>query len=240
MKLLFRSCVTLFLLVICFSSCKNEKDNMIEDFERIYDHTLALNYDAVVASFDEESLEFYNKITTPENLNIDSILSLGNQYNLQHLTTDYLALNGDKIKAGAPKTDFFRYLGTQQVSFYTFANAYYMDRDKSKLGTENFVSIIKEEMTTRKRNWVKMTKVGEEYKLNLLYTLQIHEAYKSKAQKDYRKRFPDKSLEEFLRHYYWEQSGSNTLEFEKEQLDLEKEQIEYRNILREELKSREN
>ena len=222
----------LFCLCIAFLSisCNQEKDKLIQSFDAVYQNVLDSKFDNIAISLNAKSLEFYNKITDPTYLNIDSIIVLGVEYKLPYLLTEYLAFNGDKIKNGETVEEFYRYLGAQDVSFFSFQDAYYIDKPKLKKGKENFVAIIKEEMSQSKRGWVKFT--GNEtsaYKLDLLYTLKLYEIKRKKKNKTLRNQHQEiKSQEEYLRFFYWQNSGENNSKFEAEQLNLEKSMREGR------------
>ena len=211
------------LAVIFLSSCTQKKDKLIQTFDDIYQDILESRYDNIESALNTKSLEFYKKITDPAYLNIDSIIVLGEAYKIPYMLTEYLAFNGDKIKNGQTTNEFFRYLGAQDVSIFSFQDAYYVDKPKLKKGKENYVAIIKEEMSQSKRGWVQFS--GNEtdtYKLDLLYTLQLHELKKKKNNNALRSQHQEiKSEEEYLRFFYWQNSGKNTSKFETEQLKLE-------------------
>lgn len=213
----------LLLIIISISSCTSEKDKLITAFDNIYADVLAGNYSNIEPKLNDSSHTFYNKVTNSVYLNIDSIIVLGEEYRLPFMLTEYLAFNGDKIKEGESADELYRYLGSQEVSFFSFQDAYYVDAPKLKKGKENFVSIIREEMSQSKRGWVQFT--GNEssgYELDLLYTLQLHEIKLKKKNKALRAQHQEqKTLEEYLRFYYWQNSGKNTSKFENEQLVLE-------------------
>lgn len=220
--MIFKNQWLLCLAILIMISCKTEKDKLIVAYEDLYTEIINGNYQNLESKLDNKSREFYNKITNPTYLNIDSMIVLGNKYRLQYTLPEYLAFNGDKIKEGNPKEDFYRYLGAERISIFSFQDAYYVDKPKLKKGKENFVALIKEEMSVSKRSWVQF--MGDDkqgYKLDLLYTLQLQELRNKKKNTPLRSQNKDKqSLEEFLRFYYWQNSGSNK-KFDNEQLKLE-------------------
>jgi hypothetical protein len=213
-----------FLGAVFLTACTKEKDILVKSFDDVYQNILNSKYEEIHASFNIESLNFYNKITNPEYLNIDSIIQMGKEYKLPYMLTEYLAYNGDKIKDGRTVEEFYRYLGAQNVSFFSFQDGYYVEKAKLKKGRENFVAIIKEEMTQSKRGWVQFT--GNEntgYKLDLLYTLKLYEIKRKKKNNALRNQHQEiKSQEDYLRYFYWQNSGENSNKFESEQLKLEK------------------
>lgn len=218
-------CLTIMLLL---SSCNQEKDKLIQSFDTIYQKVLKNEYSNFESVLDEQSKDLYLKLTDPHYLNIDSIISLGDKHKIKCTLVNYLALSDNRIKED--KYEFFRYLGANDISYFSFMNAYYVDKSKLKKGKENYVAIIKEEMTQSKRTWVNFT--GNEskgYKLNLLYTLQLEEP-KSKSQLKLLQKSSNSELsfEEYLQHYYWQNSGENSLDFETDQLNLEKSKREGR------------
>jgi len=217
---------SLFCLAIVFfiSACNQEKDKLIQSFDTVYQDVLDSKFDDLATSFNERSLTFHNKITNPKYLNIDSIIVLGEQYNLPYMLTEYLAYNGDKATNEKTVHEFYRYLGAQNVSFFSYQDAYYVDKPKLKKGKENFVAIIKEVMSQSKRGWVKFTgNENDGYKLDLLYTLELNEINNKKKNNSLRNQRQEiKTEEEYLRFFYWQNSGENSSKFETEQLNLEK------------------
>lgn len=213
-----------FYVALLLTSCTQKKDKLIQTFDVIYQDVLDLKFENIEISLNDKSLEFHNKITNLVYLNIDSIIVLGREYKIPYMLTEYLAFNGDKIKDGKTEEEFYRFLGAQDVSFFSFSNAFYVDKPKLKKGKENFVAIIKEEMTQSKRVWVEFK--GDEvrgYKLNLLYTLQLEELKNKARHRILRAQNKDpQTQEEYLRFYYWQNSGENLLKFESELLEMEK------------------
>jgi len=108
------------------------------------------------------------------------------------------------------------------MSIFSFQDGYYVDKPKLKKGKENFVALIKEEMSVSKRSWLKFE--GDDtkgYKLDLLYTMELVELKKKKEKAKFRKQTNDKTTkEEYLRNFYWQHSGQN-IKFEQGQLELE-------------------
>ena len=213
-----------FFGVTLLTNCKQDKDKLIQAFDNVYQNILDSKFENIQNSLNTESLDFYNKITNPTYLNIDSIILLGKEYKLPYMLTEYLAFNGDKIKDGKTVDEFYRHLGAQDVSFFSFQDAYYVDRSKLKKGKENYVAIIKEEMSQSKRVWVRFT--GDEttgYKLDLLYTLKLLEIKRKKKNNALRNQHQEiQSQVDYLRYFYWQNSGENSNKFETEQLKLEK------------------
>ena len=213
-----------FYLVLLLASCTQKKDKLIQTFDIIYEDLLNAKFEKVQASLNDASLAFHNKITNPVYLNIDSIIVLGKEYRLPYLLTEYLAYNGDKVEDDNLVEEFYRYLGAQEVSFFSFQDAYYVDKPKLKKGKENFVGIIKEEMSQSKQGWVRFTgNETIEYKLDMLYTLQLYEIKRKKKNHALRSQHQElQSQEDYLRYFYWQNSGKNSDKFETEQLKLEK------------------
>ncbi len=215
--------VSTLILTILLTSCNTKKDTLIIAFDDVYADVLSSNFKNIEPKLNKESLIFFNKVTDPTYLNIDSIIVLGEEYRLPFMLTEYLAFNGDKIKGGKSSDEFYRYLGNREVSFFSFQDAYYVDTKKIKKGKENFVPIIREEMTQSKRGWVQFS--GDEasgYKLDMIYTLQLHENKMKKKNMVLQSQHPEKKTqEEYLRFYYWQNSGKNSADFESEQLKLE-------------------
>ncbi|MGK0315759.1 MAG: hypothetical protein ACI86M_001991 [Saprospiraceae bacterium] len=219
-----------FYVALLLTSCTQKKDKLIQTFDVIYQDVLDLKFENIETSLNGKSLEFHNKITNLVYLNIDSIIVLGKEYKIPYMLTEYLALNGDKIKDGKTEEEFYRFLGAQDISFFSFSNAFYVDKPKLKKGKENFVAIIKEEMTLSKRTWVNFHgSKSTGYKLNLLYTLQLEESKSKSHFKLYHKASNSElSFEDYLRYYYWQNSGKNSSRFETDMLNLEKSKREAR------------
>jgi len=201
--------------IICLVSCKkSEKELMIDQFNVIYDDILDLNFDAVEKHLDGPSKAFYDKVTSEKYLNIDSIIVLGTQNNMKYMLTDYLALNGDEIKLSNKKTDFYRFLGNADVSLFSFGKGFYVEKGKSKVGKEYFISLLRDDLTTTKRTWVKLNKdENGTYKLDLIYLLKLHEASLKKTFAELRSQYPKKTPNEVLSHFYWQNSGKNPEEY---------------------------
>lgn len=233
----------ILLIAITMHSCqKNEKDNLIAVYDEMYSHVLNLEFDKIEPYLNEESKVFFNDITDGEKLNVDSILVLGKKYGLPYMLIDYLAITGDKIKDGAPSTDLYNYLGLQKVSLFSYEDAYYVDKAKSKVGEENFVSIIKDDLTTSKRGWTRFSKnEAGEYKYDLIYTLRLKENANKRQKYAERKRNPDKkTLDDYLSFYYWQNSGEANVEFQVQQEKIKASMLEARSDMIEIINERKN
>lgn len=230
-------------LVFIFSSCsKDEKSVLISAFDEMYGHVLNLDFDQMNNSLNQQSKEFYNEITLDENLNIDSMIVLGQKYRIPYILVNYLALYGDKIKKGAPKTDFYRYLGIEKVSFFSFEDAYYTDKSKTKIGAEPYVAIVRDDLTQSRLSWARFTKdEANNYKYDLLYTLQTKETADKKRNYQLRQMHNGKSTkEEYLRFLYWQNSGEDTEKFKANQTKMEASMLEERAEMIDILKQRAN
>lgn len=221
----FKTYLTVLICTFLMFSCSQEKDPLIKSFDAVYKQVLSNDYSEFEDVLNDKSKEFYTKLTDPNYLNIDSIIELGNKHKIKCTLVEYLALSESRAKNGNIKLEFFRHLGARDISFFSFSNAYYVDKTKLRKGKVNFVAIIKEEMTQSKRTWVNFQ--GDEsngYKLNLLYTLQLEEEKNKLALKLYQVEAnkTDMPFEEYLRYYYWQNSGKNSPRFETDMLNLEK------------------
>ena len=132
-------CLTFMLLL---SSCTQEKDKLIQSFDTVYEQVLKNDYSNFESVLDEKSKDLYFKLIDPKYLNIDSIISLGDKHKIKCTLVNYLALSESRIKEGNSKYEFFRYLGANDISFFSFMNAFYVDKSKLKKGKENYVAML--------------------------------------------------------------------------------------------------
>lgn len=224
------------------ASCSNEKDKMISAFDTMYDDVVHMRFDKMPSHMNDESNTFFKEVTDPENLTIEKVIELGSRYKVSYLLVDYLAISGDKIKAGAPATDFYKYLGREDVSLFSYQDAYYVEESKSRLGAkENFVSILTDDLTYTKRGWARFIKdEAGAYKFDLLSTLQTKEAAERKANDRLRKQHQDKkTLADYLSFYYWQNSGEGDEKFAAQQAKLEQDMLAARQEKLEIIMSRE-
>lgn len=213
------------LLII---SCSNEKGKMISTFDTMYDDVVHMRFDKMSSHLSSESNTFFSEVTDTKNLTIEKMIELGTRYKMPYFLVDYLAITGDKIKAGAPATDFYKYLGREDVSFFSYQDAYYVEESKSRLGSkENFVSILTDDMTQTKRGWARFIKDDAgEFKFDLISMLQTKEATQRRSKERLRKQHQDKkTLEDYLAFYYWQNSGAGDSKFEAQQAKLEQDML---------------
>ena len=165
--------VVLFCTVLLFS-CKNEREVMVTAYDTIFEAYCSGNFETVYESLDQESQTLINRLISNETP--DSLIQIGKDYSLPFLSVVkyiYFDTNNENAKLAYHFIPFMGYLG---VSFLNTVEPYHTIADKSKIGEENFLAIGKMlDDKHRQLDWVKFTKEGEEYKLNLLYTLSLNE-----------------------------------------------------------------
>ncbi len=187
---------------ILIASCSNEKDGLINTYEALYSNVVSADFDSIENFLDHKSLNFYYKITDTSNLTIPKILEIGKKYRLSYLTIIYLATYGEHMKTNSKKSEFFRFLGLNQVSFFSFFDAYKSIKEKATTGVENFIPIQKTFKGTIKEGWVKFSKENETFRLDLIYTLQLKEGVFRKLHRAKRLELDNLSFEEYLMTVY--------------------------------------
>jgi hypothetical protein len=170
MKALF----ILFCSALLTLSCSDEKAAMLDTYDTIFEAYCSGNFESVYESLDQPSKKLINRLISNETP--DSLIQIGSDYDLPYLSVvkyAYFDTNNDSPMLAYHFIPFMGYLG---VSFLNTVETYNKVPDKSKVGPENFLAIGKMiDDTHRQLDWVKFTKEGDEYKLNLVYTLSINE-----------------------------------------------------------------
>lgn len=165
--------LVLFCTVLLFS-CSNEKEVMLNTYDTIFEAYCSGNFERVYESLDQPSKKLITRLITNETP--DSLLQIGKDYGLPYLSVMkyvYFDTNNDDPMLAYKFLPFLGYLG---VSFLNTVETYHTIPDKSRIGEENFLAIGKMlDDKHRQLEWAQFTKEGDEYKLNLLYTLGINE-----------------------------------------------------------------
>jgi len=148
--------IVLFCTALLFS-CTNEKEVMLNTYDTIFEAYCSGNFETVYESLDQPSKKLIKRLITNETP--DSLLQIGKDYGLPYLSVMkyvYFDTNNDDPMLAYKFIPFLGYLG---MSFLNTVETYHTIPDKSKIQLE----------------WAQFTKEGDEYKLNLLYTLGINE-----------------------------------------------------------------
>jgi len=162
----------LILVSIIFTNCDNNKTQLIESFDKLYNHT---DLDKLADQLDEASSKYYKLISQKENLNVDKMLEIGLEYNLPYFTTLLLASCGDYLKKTDQPENLFYYLNSKSISFFNTFDVYKVDKERTRAGDPYFVAIYREVAGARKLSWAKFSKEGDAFKYDLIYTLAQEE-----------------------------------------------------------------
>lgn len=181
--------------MLCLMSCDNERANLVSEFNHLYNEAVYKDY---AEKLNAESKAFYEKITDKTYLNIDSLVSLGLEYNIPYFTSLYLASCGDHMIKSNEKEDFFLYLVANNISFFTLEEFYEILEEKSRVDKDGWVSIYRKEGGQNYVSWVRYTSENERWYYDLLYTLQIHEKEYKRIYDEFKKDYPDLTKEEYF------------------------------------------
>ena len=183
------------LLAITIFSCKDEKQVLIDEFIQLYEHTERQDYSS---KLDRNSLSFYNEITDKENLNIDSITDIGIRYQVPYFATLYLASCKDYMSSTDSPSDFYLYLTSKNISFFSLDEYYEVLKDRTRAEKDGWVAIYRTEGGKNYVSWVKYILENDTYKFDLLYTLKIHEKDNRKIYDELKTDYPDASKKEYF------------------------------------------
>ena len=211
--------IYLFLILCAVSACQPKSDPALDRFDKFYSYVIDSDYESVANLMDDQSTLFLNRLTNSDNQNIDSMLSIGQHYRIPYMMTEYFAFRGEQSDSTNLIPAFFNYLGMQDASLFSFTYGYYVEKSKIKRGESTSIPIIKEIDGRSKRNWVRLnTDTGGDYKFDLLYSLQLFEIKRKKYFENIKQSYADINTDEdFLRQYYWQNSGANSAKFNKDQ-----------------------
>jgi len=200
-------CLLILFFILLFS-CKEEKvvdkkAPLIAQFDKIYTHVEAGQFEELMPYLDNTSLAYLEKLGKSENLSFESSLAIGKEYGLPFFTTIYASVMKEHVESGAPVYDFFKYLVSQPISLFNLDYNYTTNIEKSTVKNGIYVAITREELSRKKLSYVNFIEEDGTYKLNLIYFLRLQEK-KLKKQKESAKElnYSDFSNEEFLKVVY--------------------------------------
>lgn len=198
------------LLSFFFVSCNQDRMNMIEEYNKLYQKVQAGALDSISLFLDEKSISFYDKITDPQLLELEQVINLGMEYKLPYFSVMYLASCGEHMKNAGKPTDFYRYLANRDISFFSKYNIYKVSEEKTKIGDEGFVAIYRNEGGANKMTWAKFTRPDEKtFKYDLLYNLKLEEKRNRAIYKEQREDKKDLDMRSFLKSFYDSYNNQN-------------------------------
>lgn len=189
--------ITLYL----FSACTNNKDNLINTYDSLYEHLLQSDFEKIEPYLDNESLELVDKVTNAKN--IDEMAAIGKAYNIRYFCAAYYA-NHNRFDGGERSLgNFLSYLSVTQISFFDFKFLFEPYKKKTKIGTENFLALAYNFYGDNKLAWARFSKnENEAFKLNLLYSLQQYESFYKEIYNSMRAELGPKDYEESFKFLY--------------------------------------
>jgi len=205
----FRVCFILFLFLI--TSCKSkvtpvdsQRQQMFDAYQELHSTVREGNFDAMVPLLHQKSKSYYNKITDPKNLNLDSIISIGMKYKVPYFSMKYLGSCGDYMKEeSSDPTDFFKYLTATNLSIFSDDIDYRLYEEESRLEKDAWVAIYKKSGEVNKVGWIKFVRPDSTtYEYDLIYNLKLRERMNRKIFKAQRKKHAKLTDEEFIRMYF--------------------------------------
>lgn len=187
---------TILICLFCFTGCDNERAELILAFDALNESTTVSAYKG---QLDQRSLDYYNQITNTDNLTIDKVVEIGKAFHLPYFSVMMLASCGDFMKRENNPDHLFHYIMSKSISFFDRIETFKADEKKSRIGKDNFVSIYREGSGARWVSWARFSKEGEQFKYDLLFTLQQEEKQLKKIYSDQRAKHPKLTTPEFLK-----------------------------------------
>jgi len=192
------------------SACKQKEPSvdpvrqpMFTAFQELNSAVRNGQLDSIVPMLTPKSKSFYDKITNPKNLNLDSIVDIGIRYRVPYFAMKYLGSCGDYMKDSSDKTDFFRFLAMTDISIFSDKNYYKLYKEESRLEKDAWVAIYKKVEDVNKVNWIKFVRPDSiTYQYDLIYNLKLEERINRKIFKAQRMKYSKLNDGEFIKMYY--------------------------------------
>jgi len=158
------------------SSCSPEKNKMLSAYEPLFEAYCAGNFEAVYALLDQESQTMIQRLV--DNESTDSLIQIATEYGVPNLAVVKHVYFPTDPNNPDLKYDFMPFLGYLGVSFMNVVERYDLYSERSRVGDENFLTLQKIVAGGyRHVEWLKYTLEEDQYKLNLVYVLQMAEPF---------------------------------------------------------------
>lgn len=160
--------------IVMLVGCHDEKDELAATFERLNEHMRAKDYDYIIQRSTPASQALVQALTTPENIQIDSLIKICAPHRIGELCVLYEKQIGSFMKSQGKPSDFISYLGYRALHWYDPAYTYELIPDKIRLGNLNHVGIYREEDDTRLASWIQFRQDSTtgEYLFDMIASLQ--------------------------------------------------------------------
>lgn len=186
----------IFLLVITmFIGCQEDKDELVETFERMNQRMRAQDYDYILRHSTPASQALVKALTAPENIQLDSLINICTPHRIGELCVLYNKQIGDFMKTKGKPTDFFTYLGLRKLHWYNPAYSYNIIPDRIRRGKINHVAIYREEAGDRLATWIQFRQdsITGTYQYDMIAGLQYENQLIRKTLPKELLRVPDKT-----------------------------------------------
>ena len=165
----------LLISLLTITSCSHPKYRMIDSFESMYEDLRQMKFEKISEYLDEDSRILFEKLTSKENYHVEKLAQIGEEYNLRFFCIMYYLRFG-LDRPDVNQDDFFKFILNERVSFFKSNEVYQVDKRRSRIRNENWVSIYSLQRNSKQYNWVKYTLNEEnEFKFDLIQSLQGHE-----------------------------------------------------------------
>lgn len=159
------------LILLLGISCASPKDDLIQEFTILYTTIIESKSADLASVFSTESNSYLDKLMTTNETSVQEILDLGDTFKVPYSTILYFT----QIKNAQKKNNienFMTYLSANGINIFSYYDIYGVSKDNSKTGEEDFIAVFRKLKGSNKLDWVKMTKEGDAYKIDLLFILQ--------------------------------------------------------------------
>lgn len=167
--------ILLFISTVFISTaCINKKKKVLDDFTVIYNNILDLNISAINRSLTKNSKNLLKDLTEIENFNLENTIEIGEKYNIKYFMLDFVHQYRKELKKSNSDTTFYLFLGINKVPLFNFDGLYEINQEESEVKPRVHIAISSIEHGKNYLNWVRLEEENENLKLNLIYTLQLH------------------------------------------------------------------
>ena len=195
-----------FILTLVLS-CDNPKEPLQNEFSALHEVVRSGAFDSYLSYLDKKSSEFVSEMSLAENMKPTILSEIGKRYDLGLWCGEYYKYYSDHIVHDPSVLMFFKYIAMSETPLFEYKSDFDLIEDKTRIGEENYIAIGKQSGEYRYVNWLKYSKEGTSYKLDLLYLLKLEEGRswnieKTNAAYIHGENLPGNWREEAIESYY--------------------------------------
>ena len=196
-------CFVFLCFIFIIPSCNQDPcQPLIDKYHEVNECKNSDDHLCLIKHLDSVSTAFIQELSNKSNQNFKTILPIAKKYKLELTCTRFVDACRNRKNKDVGSKELLTYLSLNAFPWLSETSGYRLVDDKLKCGENLFAGITRKDHHGNRINWIRFTEETGELKLNLIYSLQLHELSEWKVmKKEFYKEYGHMPKDEILELY---------------------------------------